>query len=147
MPNRPERDIPKNAKYNYHVSPVRVRSEHCIGYLKGRWSSLRRLRIAVRSQKMLQYASLWVIACVHLHGFARQHEQGDYQADEFFRKGRWYIHKQRRQEKEWRREIRRQAADDERRCGERNETELQEGKERREELKRALYEHLENRNA
>lgn len=37
---RPEKDTPENTRYNYYVSAVRIRSEHCMGFLKGRWSSL-----------------------------------------------------------------------------------------------------------
>ncbi len=53
------------------------------------------------------------------------------------------MRKQKRQEKRWRRALRRQAAEEERRRSERNEAELREGKEKREELKRALQYHLE----
>ncbi|KAL1726521.1 hypothetical protein EV714DRAFT_192258, partial [Schizophyllum commune] len=63
----PEKETPENATYNYHVSRVRVRSEHCVGFLKCRWSSLKGLRVAVDATKGLIYASVWATTCIHLH--------------------------------------------------------------------------------
>ena len=40
---RPEKDSEKNTEFNYYVSKVWIRSEHCVGFLKGCWSSLRGL--------------------------------------------------------------------------------------------------------
>ncbi|KAF8580704.1 hypothetical protein K439DRAFT_1356366, partial [Ramaria rubella] len=34
-PYKKYKDIPENTKYNYYVSRVRVRSKHCVGFLKG----------------------------------------------------------------------------------------------------------------
>ncbi|KAJ3502372.1 hypothetical protein NLJ89_g8916 [Agrocybe chaxingu] len=64
---KPEKLTWDNTTHNYHVSAVRVCSEHCVGYLKGRWSSLRGLRVAINNSAGLQYATLWIIACIHLH--------------------------------------------------------------------------------
>ncbi|KAF8804572.1 hypothetical protein BYT27DRAFT_7106895, partial [Phlegmacium glaucopus] len=66
-----------NAKYNYHLSAVRVRSEHCVGYVKSRWGSLRGLCVSIKGEKGIQYAMLWIIACIHLHSFAMQHKRGE----------------------------------------------------------------------
>jgi hypothetical protein len=37
---RPKKDEDNNNTFNYYVSRVRVHSEHCVGFLKGRWQSL-----------------------------------------------------------------------------------------------------------
>lgn len=85
---RPEKDTSENTRFNYHVSRVRVRSEHCVGYLKGRWSSLRGLRIGIHEQSHVAYTSLWITACIVLHNFAMQHERGiDVASDEFLTHG------------------------------------------------------------
>jgi hypothetical protein len=57
----PEKSIPENREYNYYVSNIRIRSEHCVGFLKGRWSCLRDLRLRVDDQKGLAFATLWVM--------------------------------------------------------------------------------------
>lgn len=89
--NRPEKDIRENATYNYHLSSIRVRSEHCVGFLKGRWSSLRGLRLQINSARHVQVASLWVISCITLHCFAMRHKsRTDMTTNEFFQEGiRW----------------------------------------------------------
>jgi hypothetical protein len=100
MLNRPEKDDPDNAKFNYHVSAVCIRSEHCVGFVKGRWSSLKGLRVAINGEKGLQYASLWIVACINLHAFAMKHEDGNFiSRDHFYKKGRKYRKKQRKSEK------------------------------------------------
>ena len=47
---KPERDLPDNEFYNNHVSMVRIRSEHAIGFLKGRFASLKHLRIHIKNK-------------------------------------------------------------------------------------------------
>lgn len=42
---KPAADDPRNARFDKMVSQLRVRSEHCIGALKGRWQCLRGLRL------------------------------------------------------------------------------------------------------
>jgi hypothetical protein len=37
---KPERDYPDNEAFNKQVSMLRIRSEHAIGFLKGRFQSL-----------------------------------------------------------------------------------------------------------
>ena len=63
-----------NKKFNYNLSRIRIRSEHAIGYLKGRFSSLKELRIAIRNKKDTRYASAWINACIILHAFAIDEE-------------------------------------------------------------------------
>src|SRR5882672_5701209 len=74
--------------YNYYVSRVCVRSEHCIGFLKGRWSSLQGLRILINTPDHIQFVCLWIISCIVLHSFAMDYEIGrDLTTDEFFQEG------------------------------------------------------------
>ena len=140
---RPEKLELDNAKYNYHLSAVRVRSEHCIGYLKGRWGSLKGLRVSIKGEKGIQYATLWIIACIHLHAFAMQHERGDrLTTDRFYRQGTRYQKKQRHIERRWKRAHRRNANDIESALHEDDDVELLRGKIKREELKEVLYEYM-----
>ncbi|KAJ7841243.1 hypothetical protein B0H13DRAFT_1572676, partial [Mycena leptocephala] len=54
-----------------------IHSEHCVGFLKGCWSSLRGLRISIDNDKGVTYALLWIMACINLHAFAIRHENND----------------------------------------------------------------------
>ncbi|THU93179.1 hypothetical protein K435DRAFT_639753, partial [Dendrothele bispora CBS 962.96] len=58
-----------NNEYNYWVSKIRIRSEHGVGFLKGRFCSLRGLRLRINNQLSIQFASLWVITAIVLHNF------------------------------------------------------------------------------
>ncbi len=71
----PEREEPNNEVFNNHVSMVRIRSEHAIGFLKGRFASLKGLRIRVVDERSHKFATYWVLACVALHCFAMQCEE------------------------------------------------------------------------
>ena len=53
---------------------VRIRSEHAIGFLKGRWHSLKHLRIRILNEKSHKFATYWIAACIGLHAFAMQCE-------------------------------------------------------------------------
>lgn len=46
---------------------MRVVNEHTIGVLKGRWSSLRELRVQIRQNEDMNRVLLWLSACVVLH--------------------------------------------------------------------------------
>ncbi|KAF7304051.1 DDE Tnp4 domain-containing protein [Mycena indigotica] len=70
----PEREDPDNTIFNNHVSYVRVRSEHCIGFLKGRLQSLKGLRLTINNRHDHKYATQWIMACVVVHNFALLHE-------------------------------------------------------------------------
>lgn len=78
---KPERDLPDNEVFNNHVSMVRIRSEHAIGYLKGRFQSLKGLRVYINSAQAHKYATYWVLACVAAHSFAMQCEADERAAD------------------------------------------------------------------
>lgn len=71
---KPERDLPHNEKFNNHVSMVRIRSEHTIGFLKGRFQSLKGLRINIKGKRAHKFATYWVAACIGIHAFAMQCE-------------------------------------------------------------------------
>ena len=49
---------------------VRIRSEHAIGYLKGRFQSLKGLRIRIKDRRSHKLATYWIAACVAIHNFA-----------------------------------------------------------------------------
>ncbi|KIL54974.1 hypothetical protein M378DRAFT_39669, partial [Amanita muscaria Koide BX008] len=72
---KPERDLPDNEVYNNHVSMVRIRSEHAIGFLKGRFHSLKNLRARICDKKSHILATYWVAACIGVHAFAMQCEE------------------------------------------------------------------------
>jgi DDE superfamily endonuclease len=71
---KPERDLPDNEIFNNHVSMLRIRSEHAIGFLKGRFHSLKHLCINIKDEKTHKFATYWVAACIGLHAFAMRRE-------------------------------------------------------------------------
>ncbi|TFK61841.1 hypothetical protein BDN72DRAFT_777790, partial [Pluteus cervinus] len=70
----PEKHRPKNEIFNKHVSVLRIRSEHAIGYLKGRFQSLKNLRVRITSKETHIAATYWGAACIGIHNFALEHE-------------------------------------------------------------------------
>ncbi|KAF8592799.1 hypothetical protein K439DRAFT_1610331 [Ramaria rubella] len=67
---------------------IHIRSEHCVGYLKGCWSSLRGLQLKINKPKGVHFTSLWITCCITLHNLAIQIEAGmDGEADEFYHRG------------------------------------------------------------
>lgn len=125
------------------MSKIRIRSEHCVGFLKGRWSSLRGLRLRIDNQSHIQLATLWIISCIHLHAFAIGHEQGiNTSNDGFFRKGKLIIRKEAQRKEAWLEEQERQAQEDEEERENFRDIELLEGRIKREELKLNLFEYL-----
>ena len=69
---KPERDIPKNEEFNNHLSMVRIHSEHAIGFLKGRFHSLKHLRLRISDKRSHKFATYWIAACIGIHAFAMQ---------------------------------------------------------------------------
>ena len=49
---------------------VRIRSEHAIGFLKGRFHSLKKLRVQIKDKKSHKFTTYWVVACIGIHSFA-----------------------------------------------------------------------------
>jgi len=72
---KPESDLPGNETFNNHVSIVRIRSEHAIGFLKGRFQSLKGLRINIRNEEGHKFATYWIVSCIGLHSFAMKCER------------------------------------------------------------------------
>jgi hypothetical protein len=66
--------LPGNEEFNNHVSMVRIRSEHTIGFVKGRFQSLKGLRISIKDERTHRFATYWIAACVGVHSFAMQCE-------------------------------------------------------------------------
>lgn len=64
----------ENQTFNYHLSKIRIRCEHTIGYLKGRFQSLKELRVRIRSAEDLAFATAWINACIVLHTFCMDQE-------------------------------------------------------------------------
>ncbi|KIY60885.1 hypothetical protein CYLTODRAFT_264712 [Cylindrobasidium torrendii FP15055 ss-10] len=64
---RPAADRPENAKFNATLSKLRVRSEHCMGALKGRWQCLRGLRVNINSNSEHVQACRWITIAIILH--------------------------------------------------------------------------------
>jgi len=61
---------------------VRIRSEHAIGYLKGRFQSLKSLRVNIRDETSHKFATYWVAACVAIHSFSMECEAKEQSDDE-----------------------------------------------------------------
>lgn len=59
-----------NREFNLALSRIRIRSDQAIGYLKGRFPSLKELRVRITSPKDVTYASCWIQACITLHAFS-----------------------------------------------------------------------------
>jgi hypothetical protein len=54
--------IPENVDFNYHLAQSRVRIEHAIGILKGRFASLREMRSQIRNHHEMKAAIKWIIS-------------------------------------------------------------------------------------
>lgn len=142
-PYRPDKNTAENARYNYTVSKVRIRSEHCVGFIKGRWQSLKGLRVRIDNPKQLTFATLWVTACINLHSFAMNHETGaDMEKDSFFKQGVKYAKERRVKERRWRHILRRVRRKVQGRRGVDEEIELLEGKIKRQMLKEELLQYV-----
>lgn len=64
---KPHANKRRNRRFNKHLSQVRIKVEHCIGILKGRWQSLRELRSLLIKPKHHKHAVQWAEACMVLH--------------------------------------------------------------------------------
>ena len=72
-----------------------MQSEHAIGFLKGRFHSLKNLRLNIQDADSHRIATFWVAACVGLHSFAMEcekeecgdDEDWDFAADPFIMEG------------------------------------------------------------
>jgi hypothetical protein len=73
---RPEKNEPNNTTYNYWVLRVCVRSEHTVGYWKGRFQSMRGLQVLIDRLEDIQFTLRRITATIVLHSFAVDHERG-----------------------------------------------------------------------
>jgi hypothetical protein len=64
---QPAAFLPENALFDKTVSHLRVRSEHCMGALKGRFQCLRGLRVDINSNKDHVEACRWMTVAIILH--------------------------------------------------------------------------------
>ena len=113
--------------------------------MKGRWSSLRGLQLRIDDPDAHKFATLWIASCIHLHNFAIGHEKKENpEADVFYIEGRWYLEREREEEDRWREEQRVQLQEEEADYDVVENVELLEGKIKWEELKKALFNYLEN---
>lgn len=53
--------------YNFQWAWLWVQSEHTIGFLNGRWSSLKELWLHIASDEAFAHATDWVLVCCVLH--------------------------------------------------------------------------------
>lgn len=91
---KPLRNLPENETFNMHVSRVWIRSEHAIGYFKGRFQSLKGLRVNIKDRATHHFACSWVVACIAVHSYAllrkkeeRDAEGRDSEDDPFIQEG------------------------------------------------------------
>jgi len=77
----------QNMKFNEIFSGERVVIEHVMGLVKGRWSSLRGMRLMYRCKKDLKQIKEWIVCCLILHNMLNDsndewEEQANIQVDE-----------------------------------------------------------------
>ena len=90
---RPHSLLQDNKDFNYHLSKIRIKSEHAIGYLKGRFQLLKKLRLNITTKNDVVYLTGWINACIILHSFCMDQEL-ELQKD-FLQDGREWEHFQR----------------------------------------------------
>jgi hypothetical protein len=107
-----------------------------MGYLKGRFSSLRGIRLRVDSADQIKVAVWWVIACMAIHNFAMNVErQEDSSVDKFFKAGLTIMAKEHAEKGA-------EAEDIDTESSAAHDLELLRGQLKREILKRDLFEYL-----
>ena len=79
---KPASLAPDNAAFNKVLSSIRVRVEHCIGLLKGRFQSLRGMRQRIAGKKSAREVVLWVKACAILHNMILEVDPWDGESPE-----------------------------------------------------------------
>lgn len=77
---RPAADDPLNRQFDMAVSHIRIRSEHCMGAIKGRFQSLRGLRIRINRKRDHVDACEWIRMCLILHNLVIDIEGEDWAA-------------------------------------------------------------------
>ncbi len=70
----PATSLKPNCTFNFHLSRISIRSEHTIGYPKGRFQSFKELRFQILNAQDLAYVTLWINTCIILHAFCLDYE-------------------------------------------------------------------------
>lgn len=73
---KPASLIPENARFDRMVSHLRIRSEHCLGALKGRFQCLRGLRVEISNNEQHVKACRWITIAIILHNLIIDVEGG-----------------------------------------------------------------------
>ncbi|KAF9502760.1 hypothetical protein BS47DRAFT_1284980, partial [Hydnum rufescens UP504] len=73
---KPLNQRPENKTFNYYLSRVRVKSEHTMGYLMGRFGSLQSLRQQISCPRDHKLAVNWIMVCLILHNLIISIEGG-----------------------------------------------------------------------
>ena len=63
----PQAQLPINSQFNELFSSARVKIEHVNGIWKGRFASLKNLRIQVKQMKQFGDINRWIVVCIILH--------------------------------------------------------------------------------
>ena len=71
----PAAELQRNKNFNWQLARLRVVAEHVAGMLKGRWMSLKELRVSIGTEEDFRWALEWIIACCVLHTVC--HSLGD----------------------------------------------------------------------
>lgn len=58
--------------FNNAVAKLRVASKHCNGMLKGRFGSLKEMRLVISDERSARHVCAWIAACVVVHNFLIQ---------------------------------------------------------------------------
>ncbi|VDC03502.1 unnamed protein product [Peniophora sp. CBMAI 1063] len=77
----PEARHPDKESFNTALSHLRIRNEHANALLKGRFGSLRGLRLNISDEKTHKFATYWIVCCVYLHNFFLECEQNEREED------------------------------------------------------------------
>ena len=63
-------------EFNRKISSARIIVEHVMGILKGRWGSLRGLRVKIKEKEDTKKANNWIICCLILHNIVTGFNDG-----------------------------------------------------------------------
>ena len=77
-----ECDVPENEEFNNHISIVHIHSKHAIGYLKGRFHSLKHLHLHNSNECSHKFATYCIVLCIAIHAFAMQCEAKEWEDED-----------------------------------------------------------------
>lgn len=69
--------LPENTLFDKTVAHLRIRSEHCMGALKGRFQCLRGLRVDINNKSDHVAACRWITIAIILHNIIIEVEGGE----------------------------------------------------------------------